>query len=149
MDAHGLLGAVALARVVERGERERLWGQRELRGGRFGVLGLVEFWSYAGPPLLCAALLALGPAIVRWHALVPRPGDTLAVAVVGVQVAMAVTAGCSEDARIWLWLIPLFSAAGVVALRRTASAAAPEALWVTQVVVQVALLGVMRTSQPW
>lgn len=118
-------------------------------GGRFGVLGMVEFWSYAGPPLLGAVLLAALPAAFRWQGLVPRSGDTLALGVALVQIAMAVTAGCSEDARIWLWLVPLFSAAGVVALRREAAPEAPEAPWVTQVFLQVGLLAVMRASQPW
>jgi len=129
-------------------EHHRRWKNGAI-GGVFGAVGALEFWLWAGPPLLLVFVLAvLGSArrVVRSTLL---PGDGLVLATLAVHLVMAIATGCVEAARLWLWVTPFLVIAAARFLRRHGPTGSPEQLWVQLAACQVGLTFVMRFCQPW
>lgn len=142
------LFAHPLDRFTAAMEHHRLW-KSDAIGGVFGAVGAIEYWLWAGLPLLAVSLVALGPALLRWARWQSRPGDAMVLAAFAVHLVMAVATGCVEAARLWMWVTPFFALLAARTLRASAPAGASEQLWVELAASQLALTLVMRFCQPW
>lgn len=129
-------------------EHHRRW-KNDAIGGVFGLVGAIEYWLWAGLPLLVVSLIGLGGAVRRLVSWTPRTGDAVVLAVFVVHLVMAVFTGCVEAARLWLWVTPLFALAAARMLRAEGPTGASEQLWVQLAGSQLALTVLMRFCQPW
>jgi hypothetical protein len=129
-------------------EHHRRW-KSDAIGGVFGLVGAIEYWLWAGLPLLVVSLFGFGGAVRRLISWTPRPGDGVVLAVFVVHIVMAVFTGCVEAARLWLWVTPLFALAASRFLRAEGPTGAPEQLWVQLAGSQLVLTVLMRFCQPW
>lgn len=129
-------------------EHHRRW-KNDAIGGVFGAIGALEYWLWAGLPLLFVCFVATGGALRRLVRWAPEQGDASVLAALAVHLVMAVFTGCVEAARLWLWVTPLFALAAARFLRARAATGAPEELWVGLVVSQGVLTLLMRFCQPW
>jgi hypothetical protein len=129
-------------------EHHRRWKNGAI-GGVFGAVGALEFWLWAGPPLLLVFVLAVVGAARRAGRWTLLPGDGLVLATLAVHLVMAIATGCVEAARLWLWVTPFFVIAAARFLRRHGPTGSPEQLWIQLAACQVALTLVMRFCQPW
>lgn len=117
-------------------------------GGRWGLTGGVEFWAYAGLPLLASFALACGRAVCELKSGAGRALALSSLGVLGVHLVVMLYAGCSESARLWLFEVPfiaLVAATDLVRLpgRRNGMIVAGLA------VAQLSLVPVVRAAQVW
>ncbi len=73
-------------------------------GGRWGLTGALEFWAWAGLPLLALFFAALTNSFSRRA----RAWTLLGGLVLAVHLVVLLYAGCNESARLWLFQLPLF-----------------------------------------
>jgi hypothetical protein len=115
-------------------------------GGRWGLTGGIEFWAYAGLPLLASFVIACGRALGELGTAHARGLAVAALGVLAVHVAVMLAAGCNEAARLWLFEVPFVALVAAADLVRQPGGTA---LVAGLTIAQFALALVVRASQAW
>ena len=111
-------------------------------GGRYALVGLVEYAVYVGAPVL---VFYLG-AHVRGRTL-SRPEAIFLWGVSGLIAAQAASSGAVEVARTWLFLSPLLAMGAAIGVRREMGYRGTPWGAFVMVVLHLALIPIMRANQ--
>ena len=120
-----------------------------LIGGVWGLVGALEFWTWAGLPTLLLLALAMVNALRRLDSRTTRALATLALGVAAVHVLVMAYAGSNESARLWLFQLPAIACVIAIDLRRASPFASPRALLALAIAMNIVLVPITRASQPW
>lgn len=120
-----------------------------LIGGVWGLVGALEFWTWAGLPTLLLLALAMVSTLRHLDSRAARALAALALGVVAVHLLVMLYAGSNESARLWLFQLPAIACVIAIDLRRASPFASPRALLALAIAVNVVLVPITRASQPW